>query len=99
MLLKCSYNYSGYCGSTSLGLGFVSFSRFCVTKIAPTCFANDFDVYMACVTLSAFFSIDCLEVIVILLACFEISYAAGKYLVDHKRSLESGESNAIGFVY
>ena len=37
--------------------------------------------YIWHVTLSAFFSIDCLEVKVILLACFEISYAAGKYLV------------------
>ena len=36
-------------GSTSLSLGFVnSRRRFCVPKIAPTCFADDFDVYMAC---------------------------------------------------
>ena len=35
------------CGSTSLGLGLVRRS-FCVPKIAPTCFAHDFDVYMAC---------------------------------------------------
>ena len=49
--------------------------------------------------MSPFFSIDGLEVKVFLLACFEISYAAGKYLVDLRRSLESGESSAIGFVY
>ena len=67
---------------------------FCVPKIAPTCFADDFDVLWH-VTLSAFFSIDGLEVKVFLLACFEISYAAGKYFVDHKRSLESGESSTI----
>ena len=36
-------------------------------------------------TLSAFISIDCLEVKVILLACFEISFAAGKYLVIKTR--------------
>ena len=42
-------------GSTSVGLGFVSFSRFCVTKIAPTCFADDFDVYMACDLISFLF--------------------------------------------
>ena len=40
--------------------------------------------YIFHVTLSALFSIDGLEVKVFLLACFEISYAAGKYLVDHK---------------
>ena len=54
------------------------------------------------VTTLAFFSIESLEVKVFLhalLEVFEISYAAGKYLVYHKWSLESGESNAISFVY
>ena len=34
--------------------GFVS-HHFCVPKIAPTCFADDFDVYMACDLISFLF--------------------------------------------
>ena len=41
-------------GSTSLGLGLVRRS-FCIPKISPTCFADDFDVYMACHLISFLF--------------------------------------------
>ena len=100
MLRKCDeiiINAWATCGSTSLGFGFISRRRFCVPKIAPTCFADDFDVHMACHLISFLF--DWRSRSESVLACFGISYAAGKYLVDHKRSLESGESSAIGFVY